>query len=200
MLNVPRKNPKPNVDIISSRVPTPDEMVVVSRPILSAVGKILPMLKNNVNAVWAVGGDAGEQMMGVNVKADYLEILTTKEGCDEIRQVLAEYQTLAPAMVQKKLPRGADVDGMIYPIYNKSYYAEFAIDGVKLEVHGDLQFKVGEWDWGDPLEFKADYTYIVGGKLPLVPLSLKSELDLGLGWLDRVSLITDAVLQKHHDH
>jgi hypothetical protein len=164
------------------------------------VGKVSEKLRNNVTAKWAVGGDAGEQMMGVNVKADYLEILTTKEGCDEIWHAMAEYQKLAPAIVEKKLTKEADVDAKMYPVYNKSYYAEFIVEGVKVEVHGDLQFKVGEWDWGDPLDFKADYTYIVGGKLPLVPLSLKSELDLGLGWLDRVTLISDAILQKHHDH
>ncbi|MDA4135786.1 MAG: hypothetical protein OK449_02145 [Thaumarchaeota archaeon] len=153
-----------------------------------------------VAAKWAIGGDAAEIMLGVNVEADYLEIFTTKEGCDEIRQALADYQTLAPEMVQKKLARGADVDGTVYPVYNRSYHAEFTVDGVKVEVHGDLQFKVGEWDWGDSLDFEPTFTYISGGKLPLVPLSLKSELDLGLGWLDRVSLISDAVLKKHHSH
>jgi hypothetical protein len=202
LLNVPRSGPLPGagVDNIKSKSPTGADMVVLSQPLTKASTKLMQRLSKAVLAKWAIGGDAAEIMLGVNIDADYLEIFTTKEGCDEIRQALAEYQTLAPAMVQKKLPRGADVDGTIYPIYNKSYYAEFTMDGVKVEVHGDLQFKVGEWDWGDPLDFEPTFTYISGGKLPLVPLALKSELDLGLGWLDRVSLISDAVLKKHHNH
>jgi hypothetical protein len=167
---------------------------------MKAISKIGPRLQHSIKAKWAVGGDAGELMMGVNVKADYLEILTTKEGCDEICKELAEYQTLAPAVAERKLAREADVEGKMLPVYIKSYYAELTVDGVKVEVHGDEQIKVAEWDWGDPLDFKTDYTYIVGAKLPLVPLALKSELDLGLGWLDRVELISDAVMQKHHDH
>ncbi len=200
MLNAPRKNPAPEIDVINSRVPKPDEVVIVPAPLLKTATKVLERLRNNVKAKWAVGGDSGEVMMGVNVNPDFLEILTTKEGCEEICKVLAQYLTLAPAVVEWKLTKEADIDGKMLPVYTKSYYAELTIDGYKVEIHGDEQIKVGEWEWGDPLDYTADYTYIPGGKLPLVPLSLKSELYLGLGWLDRVKLVSDAVLQKHHDH
>jgi hypothetical protein len=199
---MPGKNPPPGagVDNIQSRVPTADDMVVISQPLLKTATRLAVSLKNNVAAKWALGGDAGETMMGVNVTSDHLEILTTKEGCEEICNVLKDYVTRAPAMAEKKLTRDADVEGKIYPVYVKSHYAELTLDGVKVEVYGDEQIKIGEWDWGDALDFTPDYTYLSGGKLPLVPLTLKSELDLGLGWLDRVALITDAILAKHHDH
>jgi hypothetical protein len=197
---MPKKNPNPDITHIGSRVPTPDEVVIVPQPILRTSIKILERLKNNMQAKWAIGGDAGEVLLGVNVHPEHVEILTTKEGTDEIWSKMAEYQTLAPAVVEKKLSKEADVDGKMLPVYIKSYYAELTIDGVKVEVYGDEQIKVGDWEWGDPLDYTADYTYISGGKLPVVPLSLKSELDLGLGWLDSVKLISDAVLQKHHGH
>lgn len=181
-----------------SKVPTADELVVLSQPLVKAASKIAPILKD-VGPMWAMAGEAGEIMAGVNAKADHLEIVTTKAGCDEICARLAKYVTLAPALVEKKLDRGADVDGKIYPILVKGYYAELTVDGVRVEVNGDEQIKVGEWDWGDALEFSPDYTYMAGVKVPLFPLSLKSELYLGLGWLDRVKLITDAVsLKQHH--
>jgi hypothetical protein len=200
MLNTPGRGPAPDIKVFPSRVPRPEEIPLCPQPILKASMKILERLNGKVQGKWAVGGDAGEVMTGVNVTPEYIEILTTKEGCDEISKLLADYQKLAPAMAERKLPREADIDGKMLPVFIKSYYAEFAIDGTKLEVHGDEQIKVGEWEWGDPLDFTPDYTYIPGGKLPLVPLSLKSELDLGLGWLDRVKLISDAVLMKHHGH
>jgi len=197
---MPRKNPPPAINVIPSSVPKAEEVVLVPQPILKASIKLLERLKGVVSANWAVGGDAGEVMMGVNVMPENLEILTTKEGCEQICKELAEYQTVAPAMMEKKLSREADVDGKMLPIYVRSHYGELSMDGVKVEVRGDEQIKVGEWDWGDPLDFTADYTYIPGGKLPIVPLGLKSELYLGLGWLDRVTLVSDAVLQKHHGH
>jgi len=65
-------------------------------------------------------------------------------------------------------------------------------------VHGDLRIKVGEWEWGDPLDFEPEYVYVVGVKVPVVPLKLKTELYLGLGWMDRVRKINEAMARRHH--
>ena len=200
MLNLPNRRPNPDVKVYSSRVPTPDEMVIIPLTLLRAATKVSGLLNSTVDEMWAISGDIGELMQGVNVEADHLEILTTTKGCDDICRELEEYVTLKPAVAEKKVERDADVDGKMMPVRTKSYYAELSIDGVKLEVYGDTQIKVGEWEWGDPLFFTPEFTYVSGGKIPLVPLSLYSELDLGLGWLDHVSLITDAVMQKHHQH
>ena len=200
MLNTPNGAPGPRIDVYSSKVPEPKDVVLVPQPILRTASKILEKFKGGIAAKWAIGGDAGEVMLGVNVTPEHIEIITTKEGCEEIVKALAEYQPSAPVMVEREHPRKAEIDGAMLPVYTRSYYSELRIDGVKVEVHGDEQIKVGEWDWGDPLDFKPEYAYIAAGKLPLVPLTLKSELDIGLGWLDRVKLISDAVLQKHHSH
>lgn len=64
---------------------------------------------------------------------------------------------------------------------------------MKVKVHGDLQFKVDDWDWGDVLEFDPEYVYVVGAKIALVPLSVKSELYQNLGWIDRVEKIKQAI-------
>ena len=74
----------------------------------------------------------------------------------------------------------------------------FNIDGQRLDVHGDLRIKVGEWDWGDPLDYEPEYVYVVGVKVPVVPLQLKTELYMGLGWMDRVRKISEANARRHH--
>ena len=196
LLNMPRKNSAPEIKVIPSRVPQPEEVVLVSRPLLRTATKVLERLGNNVQAKWAIGGDAGEVMMGVNVNPDYLGDPHDKGRMRRDLQGAGRVSDACAGEVEKKLSKEADVDGKMLPVYTKSHYAEFAIDGVKVEVHGDEQIKVGEWDWGDPLDFTPDFTYISAGKLPIVPLSLKSELYLGLGWLDRVKLISDASLAK----
>jgi hypothetical protein len=199
LLKIPGGKAVPDVPILGSKPPKPDEIVMLPRPVLKAVIKVGESLKD-MRAKWAVGGDAGEIMKGVNVHADIIEILTTKEGTDEICAKMAEFKTLAPAQAEEKLERAADVDGNLLPVYIKSYYAELTVDGVKVKVYGDEQIKVGDWEWGDPLDFETDLVYVVTTKVPLVPLRLKSELDLGLGWLDRVELISDAVMRSQHRH
>ena len=196
LVNIPGR-PLVGIQVFDSKVPKPEEIAFLTQPLLKAVVTLGGELKD-VHAKWAIGGDAGEIIKGVNVRTDYLEILTTKEGCNEICERLKMYQTLEPATVEKKLGKEADVDGKMYPVYIKSHYAELTINKVRVEIYGDEQIKVGEWEWGDPLDFEPDYSYIVGKKIPIVPLRLKSELDIGLGWLDRVELISLAIMSGQH--
>ncbi|MDA4135934.1 MAG: hypothetical protein OK449_02890 [Thaumarchaeota archaeon] len=199
MLNIPGERHRSDLPVLGSRVPRPDEIVILPAPLLRATVKIGTMLKD-AQAKWALGGDAGEIIKGVNVRTYYLEIVTTKEGTEEICMLLADYMTLAPAASEKRLSRDADFGGKMLPIYNRSHYAELKVDGVRVEVYGDLQFKVAEWDWGDPIDYEVEFVNIIGKNVPTIPLRLKSELDLGLGWLDRVELISDAMMRSQHRH
>jgi hypothetical protein len=196
MLNV-RAAPKSKIPVFTGKLPDPEEISVLTKPLLECVIMLGAGL-DSVKAKWALGGDAAELISGVILEADHLEILTTREGCEEICNTMSEYLTLGPAGAEKRLERDADVDGKMYPVFVKSHYAELTINGVRVEIYGDEQLKVGDWEWGDPLDFEPVYSYIVGTKVPLVPLRLKSELDLGLGWLDRVEKISDAVKRSHH--
>lgn len=185
--------------MLPSKVPKPEDIVILSQPVLKALVKLADGLKD-VPAKWAVGGDAGEIMKGVNVRTDFIEILTTRDGADQIYMAVPEWQSLAPAEKEEKVPRDADVDGKMLPVYVKSRYAELTVGGVRVRVYGDEQIRVAEWEWGDPLDFEPEYVYVIGTKVPVVPLRLKSELDLGLGWLDRVELVSDAVVRSQHRH
>ncbi len=196
VLNV-RAKPKGEIPVFTSKLPDPKDFAMLGQHLLECVIMLGGALES-VGAKWAIGGEAGELMSGVITEADKLEILTTREGCEEICDKMGQYVTLGPASVEKKLERDADVDGRMYPVFVKSHYAELTIDGVRVEIYGDEQLKVGDWEWGDPLDFEPVYSYIVGTKVPVVPLRLKSELDLGLGWLDRVEKISDAIKRAHH--
>jgi len=199
LLNLPGGKPRPDIPLAGSPIPKPEEIIILSPVLLEATIKIGRALKD-AKAKWALGGDAGEVMLGVNVHPDRLEILTTKEGTEEICGILANYVTVAPAQVEKKLAREADVEAKMLPVYVKSYYAELTVDGAKVEIYGDEQLKVWEWDWGDPLDYVPEMMNVLGTRVPVVPLRLKSELDLGLGWFDRVELISDAVMRAQHRH
>ncbi len=83
MLNIPGGKPRPDLPILGSKVPQPEEIVMLSQPVLRAVIKLGEELKDT-HAKWAIGGDAGEIMKGVNVHSDFIEILTTKDGTQEI--------------------------------------------------------------------------------------------------------------------
>jgi len=190
--------PKP-IDLpqIQSRIPKPEELVVLSKPLLDAtivIGKELMDCKSK----WAIGGDVAEVISGVNVQPNHIAILSTKDGCDEVARKLAKYQVEPPRTVERELDREANVDLKLHKVRIKSYTSRFDIEGSLLDVHGNLQIKVGEWDWGDPLDFDPDYVYVLGVKMPIVPLKMKSELYSGLGWTDRALKIHEAVMRSRH--
>ena len=183
--------------LIESRIPKPEELVVLSKPLLDAtivIGKALEHCNNK----WAIGGDVSEVISGVNVQPNHIAILTTAAGCDEITNKLAKYLVQPPNRVEKELEREATIDLKPYKVRIKSYTSMFNIEGSQLEVHGELQIRVGDWDWGDPLEFEPDYVYVVGVKVPIVPLKMKAELYTGLGWMDRATKIHQAVMRSRH--
>src|SRR5207244_228414 len=83
-----------------------------------------------------------------------------------------------------------------YPVQIKSYEARFQIEGQRLHVYGGLRIRIGEWEWGDPLDYEPEYVYVGSEKLPVVPLRLKTELYIGLGWRDRVKKLDAAKVTK----
>jgi hypothetical protein len=196
-INIPDKTKSALVPIVQSRVPTPDELIVLSKPLLDATIKIGELLQG-VPSVWAMGGGVGEIISGVNVNTDHLTILTSAQGCTEISQKLSEFQVEPPRHVEKRLARTAEIDQKHLPIYIKSLAATFTIEGQKLDIHGDLQIRVGEWGWGDPLVFEPDFVHVVQTRVPVIPLRFKSDLYVGLGWADRVQKIHEAMIRSHH--
>jgi hypothetical protein len=189
---------KPSVlPYFESRIPEPGELVVLNKQLLDTTVLIGKELSNCTNK-WAIGGDVAEVISGVNVQPDHITIITSKDGCDEVARRLTKYQVERPRIIERELERDANVDLKPHKVRIKSYTARYDLGSSRLDVHGDLQIKVGEWDWGDPLDFEPDYVYVVGVKVPIIPLKMKSDLYTGLGWIDRASKIHEAIKRSRH--
>ena len=196
-LIIPSKAKPLNIPVFQSRIPKPEELVVLNKPLLDATVEVGNLLKD-CQAKWALAGDIGEILNGVNVQPDHLTILTNIEGCEEISKKLERFQVEASRQVQTQTKRDAEIEPKPMPINIKSYASTFNLNGQRLNVHGDLRIKVGDWDWGDPLDFEPEYVYVVGVKVPVIPLELKTHLYMGLGWMDRVRKINEAMARRHH--
>ena len=196
-LRLPEKPKYAAVPQFESRVPKPDELVVLNQTLLNStvtIGKILQDCSNK----WALGGDVAEVISGVNVVPDHISLLTSRDGCTEILGKLAQYHPETPGMVEKELDREANVDFHSHRIKIKSYTSGMNVEGSSVKVHGDLQIKVGDWEWGDPIDFEPDHVNVIGVEIPIVPLKLKTDLYTGLGWTDRAAKIHEAVKRSRH--
>jgi len=145
---------------------------------------------------WAIGGNLGETLRAVQVEPDCIEILTDRKGAAQIFMAFKEFSRKGVLFQTQRLERKAVAEDMEYPVYARSYYFDFSLNGVKVKVYGDLQFKVGNWEWGDKLEFTPEHVSVVGAKTAIVPLRLKYQLYQDLGWADRAEKISQ-VIDKH---
>ncbi|HUK85451.1 MAG TPA: hypothetical protein VLU95_06285 [Candidatus Acidoferrum sp.] len=146
---------------------------------------------------WIINGDLAERLRIVKVEPDCIEIVSSSEDAQKIYQAVENFAPRKISFQTIKLSRNAVVDGKEFPVYIRCFYFDFSLKNVKVRVEGDLQYKVGEWGWGDVFDFTPDYVYVVGKKIAVTPLSIASELYCSLGWIDRVEKIRE-VTQKLH--
>lgn len=196
-LKLPNRQKLALVPFFESRVPKAEELVVLNKPMLEATVKIGQLLKDSP-AKWALGGKLGEILLGVNVQPESVHIITDTEGCHRIMMDLEAFPASPAQVVETELRRKAEINFKQLPVKTRSLSTRLEIDGRAVEVHGNLQIRVGDWGWGDPLDFEPEYVYVVGVKVPVLPLTLKTELYVGLGWLDRAKKINEAMARRHH--
>ncbi len=178
----------------SAKGPRPEDIYPVPIELLNCVFEIAPRIQKS-GAWWSLTGDLSENMMGVHVRPTEIEILTDGVGLEKVSEALSSYDLAPIVLTERKLDREAEVglDFKTHPVFERCRFTEFASKGAKVAVKSDCQLKVGDWEWGDPLFFDPEFTNLRGIFIPLMPLSLKSELYITLGWLDRAKLISDAV-------
>ena len=133
----------------------------------------------------------------VKVEPDCIEIVTSKDDAQKIFEAVQEFKPRQITFQTLCLSRNAVIDGKEYPVSIRSFYFDFNINNVKVKVEGDLQFKVGDWEWGDVFDFTPEYVYVVGKKIAVTPLLIASDLYQSLGWIDRVKKINDVTKKLH---
>jgi hypothetical protein len=145
---------------------------------------------------WAIGGDLGEALFGVQVDPEYIELITNKDGAYALHDAIPSY---CPSEIEYKitrLSREASLGNENFPVYMRSYFFDFTVKGVTVKVYGGLQYRISDWEWGDPLEFEPQFVYVTGYKTAILPLRLKYELHNGLGWTDKAEKISCRIMQR----
>ncbi len=174
-------------------IPVNPLLIVIPPGYVQAILKLHEKLEGK-GVEWALGGSLGEALRTVKAEPDCIEIVTSKMGARQIYDAVIEYNPTAVSETVQELPRKTSFQGKDYPVYTKSYYFEFAIDGIPVKVHGDLQYRVNDWEWGDILQFEPDTVFIVNRKTSVVPLQVQYEIYQSLGWTDKAESIRQVFL------
>ncbi len=173
-------------------------LTVVPKSYVDAI-LILHQKLDDKNINWILDGDLAECLKTVPVEPKCIEIVCSKQDSEEIFSSVEEFKPSPQTFQVIELGRNAVINERELPVNIRSHYFDFYIKSVLVKVHGDLQFQVNGWDWGDFFLFEPDYVYVVGKKTAVTPLIIRAELYGLLGWFDRVEKIKQ-VTDKARKH
>lgn len=144
---------------------------------------------DNKEIKWVVNGDLAERLRIVKIDPELVEIVTSKNGAEQIFDAVHEFNPQQIDFVTQRLARDAVIASENLPLYERSNYFEFKTNNVLVKVHGDLQFKVGNWQWGEIFDFNPEYVYVTGKKIAVTPLPILFDFYQMIGWTDRAEKI-----------
>lgn len=156
-------------------------MILLPDKITAALRVLLHTLDQGVE--WAISGSLALALYGLPVVPKDIDLQTDRSGADALSRLLQAYQVYPPGLhLGVRLMR--------------SYLAQYRIEGVVVEVMGDLEYQSVNGSWHRAPDFKLQRRTqeYLGISVPVVSLEYLHEFYLQLQRPARVALI-EAKLQ-----
>jgi hypothetical protein len=126
---------------------------------------------------WAITGSLNFALHGLPVEVHDIDIQTDKNGAYEIEQLFAEFMT-------KKVARRTGK-------YIRSYLGAFVLDGITVEVMGDIEKRLESGEWGEPVnvcDHRETITY-EGMTIPVLSLEYEEKAYRQIGRIDTAEML-----------
>jgi hypothetical protein len=127
--------------------------------------------------VWAVTGSLGMALQGLSLEVHDIDLQTDKEGAFEIERLLMEYLVTPVRYLESERIR--------------SYLGKLEMDGVQVEIMGDVQKRLENQDWEEPINLQAyrQWLKIDGLRMPVLDLEYEYQAYLRLGRFERAEML-----------
>jgi len=134
---------------------------------------------------WAVTGSLGMALQGVPLPVHDIDLQTDKEGALGIARLFAEY-VVNPVTLRESE-------------HIRSYFGVLEIDGIKVEIMGNLQKHLGEQEWEYPVQVELYRRWVEYGglKIPVLDLEYEYQAYLKMGRLERAALLRQWLDRAH---
>jgi len=143
---------------------------------LDALRKIYARLKD-CQANWVITGSLGMALQGMDIEVHDIDIQTDQRGAYEIESRFSEY-------VVK--PVRYSVSERI-----RSHYGMLELDDIKVEVMGDIQKRIDEQMWEEPVKVEQyrRWVEIEGMQIPVLSLEYEYQAYLKLGRTEKAEML-----------
>lgn len=141
--------------------------------------KVLKKIKDRLNDSdinWAVTGSLSFALQGMPVEVHDIDIQTDERGAYEIERLMREYVIRKVEFSQAERIR--------------SYFGALMIDGIKVEIMGDIQKLVdGRWEEPVDIEKYKKLVYLQGMKIPVLSLDYEYQAYKKMGRIEKAEMI-----------
>ena len=145
---------------------------------LAALHKIYSRLKD-CKAIWVITGSFGMALQGMDIDVHDIDIQTDRPGVFEI---------------ESKFP-----ENMIEPVRYaeseriRSYLGKLEIEGIQVEIMGDLQKRFDENGWEEPVRVEPYRRWVSldGMQIPVLSLEYEYQAYLKLGRLEKAERLRE---------
>jgi len=139
----------------------------------------------NINVNWAITGSLGFALQGVAIEPNDIDIQTDKRGAYEIERYFSESVT--------KRVKFSSTERI------RSHLGELMIDGIKVEIMGDIQKRNKDGSWENPtdLEYHKRSVEVEGMQVPVLSLEYEYQAYLKLGKIDKAEMLRKWLQGEH---
>jgi hypothetical protein len=134
---------------------------------------------NNIQVNWVITGSLGMALQGIDVKVHDIDIQTNKDGAYDIEKLFHEYRVNPVSYIQSERIH--------------SYLGMLEIDGIKIEIMGDIQKLKDNHNWEEPVkvEFHRCWVEIDGMRIPVLSMEYEYQAYLKLGRNEKAEMIRE---------
>jgi hypothetical protein len=143
---------------------------------LSALRKLYIRIGNR-KIDWALTGSTSFALQGIPIKVNDIDVQTNKKGAYEIQGLFSEYVTQKVSF--------SSTDAI------KSHFGKLCIDGVEVEIMGDIQKKLENGEWEPPVDVTRyrKFVNIKGMKIPVLSLEYEYQAYVKLGRIEKAEML-----------
>ncbi|MDK2870526.1 MAG: hypothetical protein PWP39_1761 [Pyrococcus sp.] len=142
---------------------------------LKALRKLYGRLKDS-DVNWVITGSLCFALQGVPVEPHDIDVQTDREGAYEIERLFSEFVVEPVKFKESERIR--------------SHFGVLMIDGIKVEIMGDIQKKVNnEWEPPVDIDRYKRFVEIEGMKIPVLDLEYEYQAYLKLGRVEKAEML-----------
>lgn len=141
--------------------------------------KIILSHFDDPSIAWVVTGSAGWALQGVPVAVHDIDLQTSRAGAYAIERRLAEFIVTPVRYLESERIR--------------SYLGKFSIGAIQVEVMGDIQKRLEDGSWEEPVQVETyrHWIEVVGLQVPVLSLEYEYQAYLKLGRPEKAQQLWD---------